>query len=243
MRGYEPDGSLPLEEARVGRTGRALSDRATVLSVALGALVVGAVVGLFVINRSDERGAIDSAPTGSASNGGGPPATTQDGRNLSQVSNEEMEAVIAANPDVVPMRLALVERYLRAADGETSLDAAKAQLEKARFHAGEAAARATTAEDRGRALRDLGWSTARLDDPATGAKLIERSLAESPDSSDAIWFLANVRFSGLHDPAGAAPLLAALLADNPPDPQRTAITQLQAKVQAALDGAPTTTAP
>jgi hypothetical protein len=152
-----------------------------------------------------------------------------------------MEAVLAANPEVVPMRLALVERYLRAADGEPSLDGAKAQLEKARFHAGEAAARATTSADHARALRDLGWSTARLDDPTTGAKLIEQSLAESPDSSDAIWFLANVRFTGLHDPAGAAPLLAALLADNPPEPQRSAITQLQAKVQAALATTETST--
>jgi hypothetical protein len=241
MRGYDPDGSLPLEEARVGGTGRTLSDRATVGWVAVAALVAALVVGLIVVNRGNDRAAIDSAPTGSASNAGAPPATTQDGRTLSQVSNEEMEAVLAANPDVVPMRLALVERYLRAADGEANLDAAKAQLEKARFHAGEAAARATTTADHARALRDLGWSTARLDDPTQGAKLLEQSLTEVPDSSDAIWFLANVRFSGLHDPAGAAPLLAALLADNPPDPQRAAITQLQAKVQAALTTASTST--
>jgi hypothetical protein len=241
MRGYDPDGSLPLEEARVGGSGRPLSDRATMLTI--GALVLAAalVVGLIVLNRSDAGTTVNSAPTGGTSNGSGPPATTQDGRDLSQVSNEEMEAVITANPDVVPMRLALVERYLRAADGEATLDTARSQLEKARFHAGEAAARATTTADHARALRDLGWSTARLDDPTTGAKLLEESLAEAPDNADAIWFLANVRFNGLHDAAGAAPLLAALLADNPADAQRQAITQLQAKVQAALTSTSTTT--
>jgi hypothetical protein len=233
MRGYDPDGSLPLEEARVGGSGRPLSDRAALLSIGGLVLAAALVVGLIVLNRSDAGTSLDAAPTGSA-----PPATTQDGRDLSQVSNEEMEAVITANPDVVPMRLALVERYLRAADGESTLDAARSQLEKARFHAGEAAARATTTADHARALRDLGWSTARLDDPTTGAKLLEESLAEAPDNADAIWFLANVRFNGLHDAAGAAPLLAALLADNPADPQRQAITQLQAKVQAALTAPP-----
>jgi hypothetical protein len=236
IRGYDPDGSLPLDEADVGGAGRPLSDRATLLAIAATVAVAALVVGLVVINRGDDRTALNAAPTSST-----PPATTQDGRDLSQVSNDEMEAVLVANPDVVPMRLALVERYLRAADGESSLDAARAQLEKARFHAGEAAARATTTEDHARALRDLGWSTARLDDPVNGAKLIEQSLTESPDSSDAIWFLANVRFTGLHDPAGAAPLLAALLADAPTDAQREAITQLQAKVEAALTTAPTTT--
>ena len=236
IRGYDPDGSLPLDEADVGGGRRPLSDRATLRAIAFTVVVAALVVGLVVINRGDARTPVNAAPTSST-----PPATTQDGRDLSQVSNEEMEAVLAANPDVVPMRLALVERYLRAADGESTLEAARAQLEKARFHAGEAAARATTTEDHARALRDLGWSTARLDDPTTGAKLIEQSLAESPDSSDAIWFLANVRFTGLHDPAGAAPLLAALLADAPTDAQRQAITQLQAKVEAALATTPTTT--
>src|SRR5689334_11212450 len=111
MRGYDPDGSLPLEEARVGGSGRPLSDRATLLTIGVLVLVAALAVGLLVLNRSDAGTSLDSAPTGSA-----PPDTTQDGRNLSQVSNEEMEAVLAANPDVVPMRLALVERYLRAAD-------------------------------------------------------------------------------------------------------------------------------
>ncbi|MEY2407019.1 MAG: hypothetical protein QOG39_1935 [Acidimicrobiaceae bacterium] len=233
--GYEPDGSLPLDEATAGRTRRPLSDRATVAAVVLALLLVAAVVGLIVANRSDSGTARTSGATSSA-----PPATTQDGRNLSQVSNAEMEAVIAANPDVVPMRLALVDRYLQAADSEPTVDAARAQLQSARFHAGEAAARATTTTDHAHALRDLGWSTARLDDPSAGAKLLEQSLAEEPDNPDGVWFLANVRFSGLHDPAGAAPLLAKLLTGSLVDSQRQAITQLQAKVEASLGGTSTT---
>jgi hypothetical protein len=233
MRGYDPDGGLPLEEARVAGSGRPLSDRETMLAIGGLVLAVALIVGLIVVKRGNADTASSTAPTGSQ-----PPATIEDGRDLSQVSNEEMEAVLAANPDVVPMRLALAERYLRAADGEPTLDAARAQLQKAYVHAGEAAARAKAKADHARALRDLGWSKARLDDPKTGAELLEQSLAEVPGDADTTWFLANVRFTGLHDPAGAAPLLAALLAQNPPDPQRQAITQLQAKVQAALTPAP-----
>ncbi len=58
---------------------------------------------------------------------------------------------------------------------ETTVDAKKAQLQRANFHAGEAAARATTSPDRARALRYLGWTTALLTDPAKGAALLEES--------------------------------------------------------------------
>lgn len=227
--GYGPDGSLPLDETSIGGPRRPLSDRATVAAVALALVVVTVAVGFVVANRGNHN-----ATRAAASASGMTPSTTQDGRDLSQISNAEMEAVIAANPDVVPMRLALVERYLRAADGEATPDAATAELKKARFHAGEAASRATATADHARALRDLGWATARLDDAAGGAKLLEQSLIEAPNDPDGLWFLANVRFSGLHDPASAEPLLEQLLAGTLADDQRQAITQLQAKVQAAI---------
>ena len=68
-----------------------------------------------IVSRSDrgETGAVQS--TVSTLPGGG--------RDLATVSDEEMEAVIEQNPSVTPMRLALIERYLR--EGE---------LEKAKEH-------------------------------------------------------------------------------------------------------------
>jgi hypothetical protein len=200
--------------------------------IAIAAIALAAMVaGFVIVNGHNSKGsATTAAPT--------TPSTTQDGRDLSQVTNDEMETVVAANPDVVAMRLALVERYLRAADSEQGLDGKKAQLERARFHAGEAAARATTTTDQARSLRYLGWTTALLTDPAKGAGLLEQSLVKEPGNPDALWFLATVRFDKLDDPAAAKPLLEQLLASPVDDAQRQAVQAKLDKVNAALASAP-----
>jgi cytochrome c-type biogenesis protein CcmH/NrfG len=223
------DGSIPLEDA----SGRRWSDGA-LLAFIVGALllVAAAVGGLLLWNGHN------SARSSSAQSiAGSPPTTTRDGRDLSQVTNEEMEAVVTANPDVVPMRLALVERYLGAADGEQTAAARTTQLERARSHAGEAAARATNTADQARALRYLGWTTALLTDPARGAALLEQSLAKEPGNPDALWFLATVRFDRLHDPAAAKPLLEQLLTSGVDAAQRQAVQTKLDNVNAALSGA------
>jgi cytochrome c-type biogenesis protein CcmH/NrfG len=218
------DGSVPFDDVATRRW----SDRVVVASIGVVALVLAAVVAGFVIVHGHDSKGTAAAPRETT------PATTQDGRDLSQVSNDEMETVVAANPDVVPMRLALVERYLRAADGEQTVDGKKAQLERARFHAGEAAARATTNADQARALRYLGWTTALLTDPARGADLVAQSLAKEPGNPDALWFLATIRFDKLNDPAAAKPLLEQLLAAPVDDAQRRAVQAKLDKVNAAI---------
>ena len=124
-------------------------------------------------------------------------------RDLSEVSNEEMEQVIRANPTVVPMRLALVERYLRAGD-----------LAKARDHAREALEHDPAPADKQRALKYLGWATASLGDTSAGVQLLEESLAMAPADIDAKWFLAQVKLEALGDRSGAAQLLESILADS-----------------------------
>jgi hypothetical protein len=222
---YDNDGSIPFPEPSKRRT----SDRALILLIGGALVLVAVVIGgyLFVAGHTGS-----SAPSASASTGM-TPSTTQDGRDLSQVSNEEMEAVVAANPDVVPMRLALVERYLRAADGEHDDAARIEQLDKAKFHAGEAAARATTADDQVRSLRYLGWTTAMTTDPAQGAAFLEQSLQKDPSNPDTKWFLAVVRFERLGDAADARPLLDELLAGSLSDQQRAAVQNELTKVNAA----------
>ena len=82
-----------------------LTDRRLV-AVLAGMAVVALVVLLVVLGgRSPDEGdegAVDPDT----------PTTTVD---LSSVPNEELERVVAENPDIVPMRLRLVERYLRGA--------------------------------------------------------------------------------------------------------------------------------
>lgn len=122
------------------------------------------------------------------------------GRDLAAVTNEEMEQVVAANPTVVGMRLALVRRYLEAGDAES-----------ARRHAQVALDQNPPLPDRQRAEKFLGWSTALLGRAAEGAALLEDSVRLDPGDLDAVWFLANVRLVGLDDPAGAVTLLEQLL--------------------------------
>ena len=221
------DGSIPFEDAHQ----RTWSDRSLAILIGGVLVVLGVAVGAWLL-----VGGHTTARSAPAAPAGPTPSTTQDGRDLSQVSNEEMEAVVAANPDVVPMRLALVERYLHAADGETSSEARVTQLQRAQFHAGEAASRATTPADQARALRYLGWTTAMLTDPAKGAALLEQSLTADPANPDTLWYLATVRFDRLHDATAAKPLLTQLLTLPIADAQRIVVQSKLDKVDAALAG-------
>jgi tetratricopeptide (TPR) repeat protein len=119
------------------------------------------------------------------------------GVDLSSVTNEEMEAVVAANPDVVPMRLALARRYVEEGDFSAALRHYLYVLER---------------EDNAEALMYVGWMTHASGDSATGAALLERSLQFAPNDVQAQWFLANVYLDGLGDPDAAIPLLESVIA-------------------------------
>ena len=189
-------------------------DRMTSLLTLAGVVVVACVAIVAVIaSRSDrgETGAVQS--TVSTLPGGG--------RDLATVSDEEMEAVIEQNPSVTPMRLALIERYLR--EGE---------LEKAKEHAAIALENDPSAEDRQEALKYLGWTTALLGEPAEGAGLLDEALSLEPGDQDAKWFLANVKLSQLDDPEGAAALLRELLAEDMSATQREAVEAKLAEADA-----------
>ncbi len=224
---YDRDGSLPFPEP----SRRRLSDRAVILLIAGALLLLAAGIGTFLVVRGHSSSSKATASTASDMT----PSTTQDGRDLSQISNDELEAIVNANPDVVSMRLALVERYLTAADGETDNTARLQQLEKAKFHAGEAAARATTNDDQARSLRYLGWTTAMTTDPEQGAAFLQQSLDKEPANPDTLWFLAVVDFERIGDAASAQPLLEQLQSLATSDTQRQAVQTELNKVDAALN--------
>lgn len=228
---YDNDGAVPFPEPRRSR----MSDRALVLLIA-GALVLlaGGIVTYLAVNGHKSSAA--NATSATAASAGMTPSTTQNGTDLSQVSNDEMEAIVAANPDVVPMRLALVERYLHAADAEQDDTARLEQLNKAKFHAGEAAARAQTTDDQARSLRYLGWTTAMTTDPQQGEVFLEQSLQKEPTNGDTLWYLAVVRFDRLQDAADAQPLLEQLMSMQLGDQQRQAVQTELNKVNASLSG-------
>jgi tetratricopeptide (TPR) repeat protein len=150
-------------------------------------------------------------------------ATTSTTRDLSTVPDDELERVVAEHPGVVPMRLALVERYLR--DG---------QLENAQRHAEEAAVRAVDIPDRARALRYLGWTTALLGQAETGEGLLVQSLALDPDDPDSLYFLGRVRFELLDRPDLAIEPLEQLENVEMTDEQRQLVDALLNEVRVSL---------
>lgn len=122
-----------------------------------------------------------------------PPAASAPGRDLSKVSDAEMEAVIADNPDVPGMRLALGARY--AAKGRYG-DAASQYLAVLDRDPGNAQAQA-----------QLGWVTFQTGQPQVALTLVDRALRSAPAMVEALWIKANILLYGTADPRGAADVL------------------------------------
>jgi tetratricopeptide (TPR) repeat protein len=114
-------------------------------------------------------------------------------RDLSAVTNEEMEAVVTDNPEVIDMRLALAQRYL---DGGEYADAARHYLV------------ALDQEPRNvEAQAHYGWLLLQLDEAEQAMEYVDGALAQDPRSVEGLWFKANIAFFGLSDPAAATAVL------------------------------------
>lgn len=130
------------------------------------------------------------------------------GQDLDQVSNETMEAVIAANadnPQVDGMRLALAERYYEVGDFRSA------------FPHYFAVAGSPDASDPQAvtALIRLGWMTWEGNsESATAIDLLDQALAIDPGSDTARYLKAQVLWCGLDDPEGAGGLLEEVLASS-----------------------------
>lgn len=145
-----------------------------------------------------------------------------EGVNLDDISNEQMEAVVAENPNIAPMRLALADRYFAEGDFSNALNHYMYVLE-------------TLEVKDPSALANVGWMTYLSNVPDVAASFVEESLAIQPDGGIAFWYLANIRFYGLGDAAGAMEPLEQLLAyDSLPEEMRTEAERLLADVEASL---------
>lgn len=142
-------------------------------------------------------------------NDSGPAAgvASMDVESLEDVSNETMEAVVAANrenPQVNGMRLALAERYFEANDYRSAFPHYLAVAESAEATRAEAVT----------ALVRLGWmawdGNAETD---TALSLFDQALQFDPESTTAQFMKARVLWCGAGDPDGAEQILAGLLND------------------------------
>ncbi|VAV89932.1 hypothetical protein MNBD_ACTINO01-1860 [hydrothermal vent metagenome] len=97
--------------------------------------------------------------------------------NLDDVSNEEIEAVVAANPEIIPMRLALARRYFEAGEFDKALD-----------HYFEVLNREQNPE----ALANVGWMTYLSGRPDIAVSYVEAAMDRQPDYLAAEWYLGNI---------------------------------------------------
>ena len=144
-------------------------------------------------------------------------------RNLADVTDAELEAVVAANPEVVEMRLALAQRYV-----------SKERYDLAVVHYTKAL---ELEPDNAEAQAHLGWIMLQLGQPEEAARLVDQAVQNDPDLLDALWFQANVRFYGLEDAAGAIEVLNRMSARRDLTPTvRRQVTRLRALAQDAVEG-------
>jgi hypothetical protein len=150
---------------------------AAILAIGAVVVIVAAVVSLQ-----------DRDPGGSATGGIVDDVVEQGGVDLSTVTNEELEAVIAQNPDVVGMRLALARRYFDASDFSNALDHYMVVLE---------------AGEHPEALANVGWMTHLSGRSDLAETFVARALVLAPKSPQVHWFMGVILYEGLGDACGA----------------------------------------
>ena len=173
-----------------------------ILGLAFAAIVV--VAGVFLQDRSGPASGV--AAIGE--------------QDLDEVSNETMEAVIAANedhPEVDGMRLALAERYFEAGDYRSAFPQYLAVAESGNATDSQAVT----------ALVRLGWMAWDGNSAAEAALgLFDQALAIDPSSPTARYLKGRVLWCGSNDPDAAAELFTQVLEDpDLPDASRAQVEE------------------
>lgn len=137
---------------------------------------------------------------------------------LDTISNEQMEEVVAANPDVIGMRLALARRYFEASEFGKALDHYFEVLDRERHP---------------EALANVGWMTYLSGEPEVALGYLEASLERQADYLPAKWFIANV-LTDLDRPFDAeSHLIEVMASPDTPDEIKTMAATLYKQIQDA----------
>lgn len=175
------EGAAPLPRSK----GRTLAGVAIVVA---GLAVIGFGVTRFVEGNNDRVAA-------------GVPADVLSGNgvDLASVTNEQLEEVVAANPSIVDMRLALARRYFQGSEFSDALRHYMIVLDDGPHP---------------EALANVGWMLYLSGEVDNAILFFEESLAAEPGYGPAMYFLADATYSELQDAAGAMALLDQLLASD-----------------------------
>ena len=177
-----------------------------------GAAVLGAAIvaiGVFaVVSLDDGTSGVEGVASDVLTDG----ASTD----LSDISNEEMEAVVAANPEVIGMRLALARRYFEEGSFDLALDHYFEVLDR---------------EQHPEALANVGWMTYLSQRPDIALGYLEAALERQPDYLPAQWFISNV-FVTLGRGDDAVPFLVLLASsDDVPEEIKEGAVALLAQIE------------
>ena len=142
----------------------------------------------------------------------------------SSVTNEELEAIVAANPEVTAMRMALADRYFEAEEYGASLD-----------HYLYIADNGADPE-RGKALARVAWMAYITDQPVAADEYLLLSLEADPSNSEAILYRGFVTLYGLGDAENAVPQLEA--AQELTNLSERVVAQIEEALDDARRGAP-----
>lgn len=187
--------------------------RRVVGSIVIIAALAGAVAAAAVSTERDSGGPLGASPG----------ELTVD---PASVSNEELEAVVAANPTVIGMRMALADRYFAAEEYASALD-----------HYLVVAESATIPTDEGKALARIGWIAYRTGLAEAADQYVRSSLEVDPNNAEAMLYMGFITFYGLGDAEAAIPLLEAAL--EIPNLSANVISQIEdALAEARAGGSP-----
>lgn len=179
---FEPAGQAPERTDGWFRTSRRRIVGALLFVAAL------AVTFVLAVNNADET----QQPAGAS-----PGALTVD---PADVSNEEMEAIVAANPGINGMRMALADRYFAAEEYGSALDHYLIVLENA-----------PTSDEESKALARVAWIAYRTGLAEAAEEYARSSLEIDPNNPEARLYIGFITFYGLGDAEAAIPQLEAAL--------------------------------
>ncbi len=137
----------------------------------------------------------------------------QGSTDLSSVSAAEMEAVVAENPDIVGMRVALAERYVEEGNVSKAIDHYMIVL--------------TAEPENVEALVRVGWLTSVSGEPELAEPFFERALVVQSDYPQAHWFLAIARIDMGDKERAIEPLVTLLTYEIPTDIRSEALEMLE----------------
>ena len=201
--------SMPVEPTDAGVPVGRSKTRSLVGAGVIGfGVVVIALVAVFSLQERTPAGEATDGVATEVLEGGG-------GSGMASVGLEEMEAIVAQNPDVAGMRIALADLYVDEGNFSKGLEHYMVVL--------------ALEPENPEALARVGWLTFLSGEPSLAAPFVERALVIEPDFPQAYWFLANIRME-IGDALGAIDPLRRLLAYELP-------VEVRAQAEALLEEA------